>query len=827
VQTVRRGLLGILVSVATFATSPTVETVHQQFLVKLHDTAPGIGALQSLAARAGLIFESAREVTTGLYMLQVQPVAGDLVPQTLARLRTDSNVDFADADSWRFPTAVPDDPLYAGQWYQQATQPAGTDVVTAWDTTTGRSDIVIAELDTGVLFDHPDLLAASANGRLLPGYDFVRNAAVANDGDGRDDDPSDPGDWVSTADTQTSQFSGCAVADSSWHGTRVAGILGALSNNGTGIAGMTWGPHILPVRVLGKCGGVDSDILDALRWAAGLHVNGVPDNTHPAQIINLSLGGQGACTQAEQLVINEVIATGATIIVAAGNDGSAVDSPANCTGVAAVAAVRNTGTKDSFSNIGPTVAISAPGGNCPGSTGPCTFTLDTTTNSGTTTPGANGYTSQLNPNLGTSFSTPIVAGIAALMTSVNANLTSVQLIARLKEGAKAFPAAPPGSSLPTCHVPASTNDVQNSECVCTTQTCGAGLANAPGALAAALRPIAAIARPTIIAAGQTVSLSAAASGTACNRTITDYTWTAVSPSNFPIQQAHTATASIVAPSSGSVTLQLTVTDDAGRTDSANVTVNSSSVTTSAPAQANTGSCVVPVVVISPAASSVQAGGNTQAFSAKVNSTADASVAWYVNNTLGGDSVNGTISSSGVYTPPASVPSTNVVTVMAVWTSDTTKYSTAQVTINPPVSISITPVLANVPVGASQTFTATVANAASTAVIWSVDGIAGGNASLGTISANGVYTAPASVPSPSSVTITAASALDSTKSASATTTVTAAASISGSGSGTGSSGSSSGSGGGGPMEPLTLLVCALIVGLVAKRRHASALEARWL
>jgi serine protease len=826
VRVLRCGLFGVLVSVSVFA--QVNPDPHQQILVKLRGVAASAAhrqalaeantTLRDLAGRSNLIFERSREITTGLHMLQVRSATGEPIQATLARLRANPDVEFADIDEHRYPHAVPDDPLYQGQWYEQATQAAGTDAVTAWDTTTGRSDIVIAELDTGVLFDHPDLLAASAQGRLLPGYDFVTNAAVANDGDGRDSDPSDPGDWVSSADTQAAQFAHCTVTNSSWHGTRVAGILGALSNNSVGITGMTWGPRILPLRVLGKCGGVDSDILDAMRWAAGLHVSGIPDNLHPARVINLSLGGQGACTSAEQTVINEVIATGATIVISAGNDGSTVDSPANCVGVAGIAGLRQDGTKVGFSNLGPTVALSAPGGNCPNSTGPCAYSLDTTTNSGTTTPGTNGYTDQLNPNLGTSFSAPMVAGIAALMTSVNANLTSAQVIARLKEGAKPFPAAASGSNMPTCHVPASSSDVQTAECVCTTQTCGAGMANAPGALRAALRPVVAIAVPTNGTAGQNVSLSGAASGAACNRSVATFTWTAVSPANYAIHGANSAVATIVAPSSGSVTLRLTITDDAGRTDSNTVAVSSSRATTTAPAAANAGSCVLAGVSVSPTTSSVQAGGGTQTFSAEVNSTTDTGVSWYVNDVLGGDTKNGTISTSGDYTPPASVPSPNVVTVKAVWTSDTTKYATSQVTINAPVSISVTPKVANVPVGSTQTFTAAVVNATSTSVTWSVNGIAGGAPSVGTISSGGVYTAPAAIPSPPAVTITAASTVDCTKSSSAETTVTAASASSASGSASDSGTSSSGGGGGGPMDPFTLLACALVVGFVAKRRQ---------
>jgi serine protease len=844
VHTQRRGLFGIVTSIAIFATysiaspsqvdpgvdtiitdtsPPAIEQVHQHFLVKLVDATGGISALQTLATRTGVGFEAAREISPGLFMLQVQPASGESVTQTLVRLQADANIEFADPDQWRFPSAVPNDALYSQQWYQQAAEPAATDVVTAWDTTTGRADIVIADLDTGVRFDHPDLLAASVNGRLLPGYDFVSNAAIANDGDGRDADASDPGDWVSSADAQTPQFSGCAVMDSTWHGTRVVGILGALSNNGIGIAGMTWGPHILPVRVLGKCGGLDSDILDALRWAAGLHVAGVPDNTHPAQIINLSLGGEGACSHAQQVVLNEVIGTGAIVIAAAGNDGTSVDSPADCNGVIGVGAVRNSGTKDYFSNLGPAVDISAPGGNCVASTGPCTYTLDTTTNSGTTTPALNGYTSQNFPNLGTSFSTPIVAGIAALMTSVNSNLSADQLTARLKEGAKPFPAAPAGSNLPLCQIPSSATGIQNFECVCTTQTCGAGMVNAPGALAAALRPIAAIALPSVIIAGHPVSLSGAASGAACNRSIATYAWTGVTNPTATIQGADTPTATITAPSSGSITLRLTVTDDAGRTDFADITVDSNSATSTAPSVANTRTCAVDGLSVSPITTSVQAGGATQTFIASVNGETDSTVTWYVNKVLGGDIRNGKITSSGIYTPPLTAPYPNVVTVTAVWDSDQTKYANAQVTIDLPLSISVIPVLANVAAGGTTTFTANVVNAVNTDVTWSVNGVAGGNPTVGTISSGGVYTAPATGPAPFTVTIAAVSIVDSTKSALATTTVTAASTASGglSTGGTGTSASSSSGGGGGPMDPLTLAGCGIIVSLAAYRRHQTA------
>src|SRR5262249_10090439 len=161
--------------------------------------------------------------------------------------QSDPQVEYAVADQRRYALAIPNDPLFTGQWFLQSAQPSAIDAATAWDTTTGRNDLVIADVDTGVRYDHPDLNSSTVN-RLLPGYDFISDPVVANDGDGRDADASDPGDWVSSADLSKSEFANCTVADSSWHGTRVVGIIGAITNNATGIAGITWQGRILPVR---------------------------------------------------------------------------------------------------------------------------------------------------------------------------------------------------------------------------------------------------------------------------------------------------------------------------------------------------------------------------------------------------------------------------------------------------------------------------------------------------------------------------------------------------------------------------------------------------
>jgi serine protease len=632
--------------------------------------------VQSLAQRSSLKLSHSRRITSGLHLMQIT-TQGESAEAVVARLRADPAVESVDVDQRRYPHAtMPNDPQFANQWYEQNNQPSAIDAITAWDTTTGRADIVIADLDTGIRFDHPDL-----SSKLLTGYDFITDAVVANDGDGRDADAADPGDWVTSADVATTKFKNCTVGDSSWHGTRTAGILGAIANNSTGIAGISWGAKILPVRVLGKCGGTDSDILDGMRWAAGLHVDGVPDNAHPAQIINMSLGGTGACTSAEQIVINEVLAVGVLVVVSAGNEGGPVDSPANCVGVAGVAGLRNVGTKVGFSSLGPEISLAAPAGNCVNTSGTCVYPIDTTSNAGTTTPTINGYTDQLNPSLGTSFSAPIVSGIAALMVSANSNLTAPQLIARLKEGSVTFPVSSDTTIL-NCHVPAGSSDLQTSECNCTRQTCGAGMANAPGALKAALRPIAAIAVPASVNAGQNVTLSAAGSAAACGHTVTSYSWTVVGSSTTPVQNANMPSAIVVAPASGSITVQVTVSDDTGLSDTAQVTVSATSAKTSAPSSANNGTCpATPVTVtVTPSSVSLKAGG-TQAFSAAVTNTSNMAVTWQVNGVTGGDSTVGTISAAGMYTAPSTISSTLTATITAISDADASRTGSAQVTVS--------------------------------------------------------------------------------------------------------------------------------------------------
>ncbi|HEY3783689.1 MAG TPA: S8 family peptidase [Steroidobacteraceae bacterium] len=785
----------------------------------------------NLAARVGVTVRVVRAITADMQAMQVEPaVAGEGLATTLARLRADPDVEYADADQRRYIHAVPNDPLYSTQqWYMQKASaiPSAVNAEGAWDTTTGSAGLVIADLDTGVRFDHPDLLWAGAGsgGRLLPGFDFIEDSFVANDGDGWDADPSDPGDWVTSADLKQSECANTMTAsNSSWHGTRTAGMLGALTNNGAGVAGMTWSAWILPVRVLGKCGGLDSDIMTGMLWAAGVHVAGAPDNPYPARIVNLSLGGTGVCPQFYVDTIQQLSQMGVLVVASAGNEGGPVDAPANCPGVVGVAGLRHAGTKVGFSSLGPELSLGAPGGNCVNTTAgaACLFSIGTSVNLGVTTPGPNSYTDQFaNSNLGTSFSAPIVSGIAGLMLSVNGNLRSAQLTARLKEGALAFPQTSIGETTqpPACHVPTGPSDVQNSECICTTdgRTCGAGMANAAGALAAALRPIAAARIPASVMAGLNVSVDASGSAAACGHSVSSYQWVSSDPTHHPVTSASGATTTVVAPSSGSFTIMLTVMDDAGKKDTANIVVSANSTSTSATASAGSNACLKAVTVASPITVSVQpssatvpSSGRTQSFAATVTHTLNTTVTWQVNGVSGGNTTVGMISSAGLYTAPATTPASGGVTVTAVSAANSTRSASAKLSFSAPVTVMVSPTSASVAIGTgTQAFKATVTNTTNQAVSWKVAGVAGGNATVGTISSAGIYTAPAAVPSPSTVTVTAASVADPTRTASAQVTVDAVA--------------SAGKGGGGALDELTLICLsgALLAAVARPRRRVAA------
>ncbi len=553
-----------------------------------------------LSARTGLALTDGHPIGASR---QVMFARGMTSEQLAARLSAEPDVEFAEPDHRRHISAVPNDPFYpggqttitptVGQWYLRppaSANDSAIDAQTAWDTTMGTSAVVVAVLDTGVRYDHPDLA-----GKLYPGYDFISDKATANDGGGRDPDASDPGDWLSDAEVNTvgGTFYGgspsfCSdldpstgrymAEDSSWHGTQVAGLIGAATDNGIGMASVGRNVMILPVRVLGKCGGFDSDIQAAMLWAAGLSSNPIA-NPHPAKIINLSLGSATSCGSYAS-VISQLSAAGVSVVASAGNgEGLAVDAPANCPGAIGVGGVRNIGTKVGYSNVGPEVAISAPAGNCVNLSGACLDPLLTSINTGTTTPAGSGYSdSFVRPSLGTSFSAPLVSGTAALMLSVDPGLTPSALTSALKGSARPFPTTGAASGTPVCHAP---NGVVQDECYCTTATCGAGLLDTRAAVAAVM-PAAAPTAPLSASnvnpsVGQAVSLDASAATVATGSGT--YSWTVGDTSVAALTgPTNTATTTVQALAAGQTTVTLTVTD------SMNVATSSSVLLTVGPAQ---------------------------------------------------------------------------------------------------------------------------------------------------------------------------------------------------------------------------------------------------
>jgi serine protease len=539
-----------------------------------------------LGRRVGLVLRAGTAVTDNAQVVQAEGVNARSLA---ARLALDPDVEYAVVDRRVRRLRLPNDPRYAsvagtgpavGQWYLRA--PAGAlaasiDAASAWDTTTGSAGIVVAVVDTGVRANHPDLA-----GKLLPGYDMISDAAISNDGDGRDSDASDPGDWLTQAEINADAaahptnptFTDCTPSDSSWHGTQVAGIVGAATDNGTGMAGAGWNVRVLPVRVLGKCFGYTSDIIAGMRWAAGLHVDGVPDNPNPAQVINLSLGGSGACDAPERDAIAEIVGDPKgphVVVAAAGNsEGLAAGSPANCPGVIGVTALRHVGTKVGFADVGPEISIAAPGGNCVNLSGACLYPILTTTDSGAKGPVSATYSDSFNPSLGTSFSSPLVSATAALMFAVQPSLTPAAVRAAIQASARPFPASglpppdPAGSALVACHAP---NGIVQDECYCTTATCGAGMLDAGAAVRAALcSSLVIAASPSSPTPGAAVVLSTCSSTLGSGRRIVDWQWSVVDAGGTGSVLAGGTTAAVASlqtTTAGTVTVQMVATDDLG------------------------------------------------------------------------------------------------------------------------------------------------------------------------------------------------------------------------------------------------------------------------
>ena len=409
-----------------------------RLIVKYKDSVPsGKGAAKMAApdkdrlakvARAGqqfgLLMKLSHTTATGAHVIKLSKKVPVADVEALARdlAERDPSVEYAEPDRLLQKMFTPNDPRYNEQWhYFEST--GGLRANLAWDKATGIG-VKVAVIDTGYR-PHADLA-----GQVVGGYDFITDTAIAADGDGRDSDASDPGDSVIAGQCGA----GRAAQSSSWHGTHVAGTIAAATNNGIGVAGVAYNAKIVPVRVLGKCGGYTSDIADAIIWSSGGTVIGVPANANPARVINMSLGGGGACGATTQNAINAARSRGTVVVVAAGNSNTdaSTANPANCAGVITVAATNRAGGRAFYSNYGAVVDIAAPGGDTSVSGNGILSTL----NAGSATPGADNYAFYQ----GTSMATPHVAGVVALMLSKNGALTPDEVESRLKSSARAFPA---------------------------------------------------------------------------------------------------------------------------------------------------------------------------------------------------------------------------------------------------------------------------------------------------------------------------------------------------------------------------------------------------
>jgi len=415
----------------------------------------------------------------------------------LARnIAQDPRVAYAEIDERVYPLSASDNPLYdPKQWNMKAPADAvgGANLTDAWNQSTqgqtlNGAGVTVAILDTGYR-PHVDVLA-----NTVGGYDFVSidsdgSFTTANDGNGRDADALDPGDWNPISSPA------CDGEDSTWHGTRVAGIIGAISNT-QGVIGVAYGARLLPVRVLGRCGGYTSDIAAGIQWAAGLSVPGVPTNPYVAKVINLSIGSSQACAATFQNAINAARSAGSVIVVATGNDSpvGTISSPANCSGVIAVTAHTRLGDSASYANIGTRTDLSAPGGGDGRNhiSGDIDY-IYSTSNTGTTVPLNDTYAG----GSGTSFAAPHVSGVAALLFQIRPTISPDAVLHYLTSAARAFPA---GSYC------AGRND------------CGAGMLDATAAVQALINaqiaansaPVMATIAPQTVAAGGSLQFPATA-----------------------------------------------------------------------------------------------------------------------------------------------------------------------------------------------------------------------------------------------------------------------------------------------------------------------------
>ncbi|WP_415904907.1 S8 family serine peptidase [Neptuniibacter sp. QD48_55] len=390
-----------------------------QLIVKFDDQfANGRFEADRLSQAAGVPMSFLRETANGRLIFQLDELKSPNQAKGLAKaLSKIEGISHAEPDIHMVPFALPNDPLLQDyQWHyfgpnSSPSEPGGLNATQAWENLNSSDQkAVVAILDTGST-DHSDL-----NANTIPGYDMISSVDIANDGNGRDSDPSDPGDNTDPAQS------------SSWHGTHVAGTVGAVTNNGNGLAGVGYDRvQLMHVRVLGVGGGTYSDISDAIYWAT--------DNG--ANVINMSLGGNSSCdpNSSMQAAINYAVSNNVSVVVSAGNSNTntANFTPASCSNVINVAAVNRNGGKANYSNYGDLVDIAAPGGE--GSTSTSTYVISTH-NDGVTGPGNERYVGMA----GTSMAAPHISGLVALLYSENTAITPMEVEQLIKENARSFPA---------------------------------------------------------------------------------------------------------------------------------------------------------------------------------------------------------------------------------------------------------------------------------------------------------------------------------------------------------------------------------------------------
>jgi len=426
-------------------------------LIKMHDnttplaiaraggqprlSAQTVSQLQVVAATS-LSYQ--RTMSFGAHVLKFDKPRSLAEANSIAdRLMSMANVEYATPNLIIHPMLEPTDTLYTNgsQWYLNDPI-AGANLPPAWDITTGSNSVNIAVIDTGYT-EHSDLVYSQF---ASDGYDFISDPTEAGDSDGRDPDARDEGDYCVTSS---------GTYPSSWHGTAVMSLIGAIANNGI-MAGINWNAKLIPVRVLGRCGGTEADVIDAIRWAVGQHVAGTSkDNTHPAKVINMSLGGLGSCDAVLQSAIDDAHKSGAVIVVAAGNSTLPVSTsvPANCNNVMAIAAHDQAGDIGVFSNYGGGIDLSAPG-----------VDITVATCSSTTTYNCKDSTAVISgPGVdGTSVAAPMVSAVASLLFSETPSLNNFYVESLLRNTARPF--------------------VTNSTCI---GKCGSGMLDAGAALALA------------------------------------------------------------------------------------------------------------------------------------------------------------------------------------------------------------------------------------------------------------------------------------------------------------------------------------------------------